>query len=166
MLGAAFLISLVDAGANATAMSPTVSTTQKSFAIVIAAALLAVAWWTTINGKDPKKDIGLFVGYISFFAIVCGACFIAIATTSWATVLLIAGGCLGAGFIFGLLSDIRSVTARRKPVVLAGRASRTSRGRANRGRANRGRASRTRTRRELRAKRPRRTPRLRPREEI
>jgi hypothetical protein len=69
----------------------------------IAAVLLYFAWKHTVKGKDPRKDTGLFVGYIAYVAIVCGACFIAIATSHWPTVFLIAGGCLGVGFVFGLL---------------------------------------------------------------
>jgi hypothetical protein len=97
------LISVFDAGASHAAAQAAVSATQIAVAIFVSVVLLVFAWFTTIKGKDPKKDTGLFVGYIAYFAIICGACFIAIATKNWPSIFLIAGGCLGAGFVFGLL---------------------------------------------------------------
>jgi hypothetical protein len=79
------------------------STLRIVIAPLITALLLYFAWKHTVRGKDPRDDTGLFVGYIAYFAIVCGACFAAIATSHWPTVFLIAGGCLGVGFVFGLL---------------------------------------------------------------
>jgi hypothetical protein len=72
-------------------------------ALVIAAVVLVVAWANTIRGFDPKSDIGRYVSFVASVAIVVGCFFIAVATWKWPAVELIAGGCLGTGFIFGLL---------------------------------------------------------------
>jgi hypothetical protein len=72
-------------------------------AFVIAAIVLVFAWAKTVNGYDPKKDIGRFVAYFALVAIVAGSFFIVVATWKWPAAELMAGGCLGAGFIFGLL---------------------------------------------------------------
>ena len=97
----AAVIALFDATTSGIASG--VSGIQMFIAIAAPVVLLGLAWWTTVRGKDPKKDTGLFVGFIAYFAIVCGACFIAVSTRHWPAIFLIAGGCLGAGFIFGLL---------------------------------------------------------------
>ena len=72
-------------------------------AFVLSAAVLVIAWANTIRGHDPKTDIGRFVGFVSVVAIVAGCFFIAVATWKWPAVELMAGGCLGVGFVFGLL---------------------------------------------------------------
>ena len=72
-------------------------------AFVLAAVVLVIAWANTIRGFDPKSDIGRFVGFFAMVAIVAGCFFIAVATWKWPAAELMAGGCLGAGFIFGLL---------------------------------------------------------------
>ncbi|HUB19024.1 MAG TPA: hypothetical protein VL990_10340 [Acidobacteriaceae bacterium] len=104
MLCAADWLSLLDSGAQAVPQN-TVGAAQRAAAVAIAAVLLLVAWWTTVKGQDPKdkSNTKLFVAFIAFFAIVSGGCFIAVVTTAWAAVFLAAGGCLGGGFILGLL---------------------------------------------------------------
>jgi hypothetical protein len=73
-------------------------------AFLVSSGLIALTWWTTIKGKLPCKDnVGLFVGFFAAFAIVVGVFLIVVATGNWPTLLLIAGGCLGTGFLFGLL---------------------------------------------------------------
>jgi hypothetical protein len=73
-------------------------------AAITSAVLIALTWWTTVKGKAPvKENLGVFVGFFGFFAIVAGAFFVAAATWNWPAVLLAAGGCLGTGFTFGLL---------------------------------------------------------------
>jgi len=72
-------------------------------AFVLAAVALVIAWANTIRGFDPKTDIGRFVSFVASVAIIAGSFFVAVATWKWPAVELMAGGCLGAGFIFGLL---------------------------------------------------------------
>lgn len=68
------------------------------------AVLIALTWWTMVKGKAPgKENLGVFVGFLAFCAIVAGAFFIVAATWYWPAVLLAGGGCLGTGFTFGLL---------------------------------------------------------------
>jgi hypothetical protein len=73
-------------------------------AACVSAVLIALTWWTTVKGKTPgKENLGIFVGFFAFCAIVAGAFFVVAATWNWPAVLLAAGGCLGTGFTFGLL---------------------------------------------------------------
>lgn len=76
---------------------------RTAVAFVLAAAVLVAAWANTIRGHDPKTDIGRYVGFVAVVAIVAGCFFIAVATWKWPAVELMAGGCLGVGFVFGLL---------------------------------------------------------------
>jgi hypothetical protein len=71
---------------------------------IVCILAIFLTWNTSIKGRNVDKDgVGRFVGFFAFISIVVGGFLAAVSTVHWPMILLVAGGCLGAGFVFGML---------------------------------------------------------------
>jgi hypothetical protein len=73
-------------------------------ALSLAGLLIFIANRNMLHGLKPDaSNTGNFVAFCVLAATILGAAAVGAATKNWATVLLVAGACLGVGFVFGIL---------------------------------------------------------------
>jgi len=72
-------------------------------AAALAGLLIFLLFIFTVKGVKAEKSLGNFVAFNSASFGVAGAAVVVMASRDWPTVLLVAGACLGVGFVFGLL---------------------------------------------------------------
>jgi len=73
-------------------------------ALLAFAVLSIVAYWNMVRNLKPNREnLGNFVAFNAMVAMLAGGALVVGSSRNWTIMLLVAGTCLGVGFIFGLL---------------------------------------------------------------
>jgi hypothetical protein len=101
-------LSMLQTAATGNAVLETPLTRGDWARIVIAllafAVLSIVAYWNMVRNLKPNREnLGNFVAFNAMVAMLAGGALVVGSSRNWTIMLLVAGTCLGVGFIFGLL---------------------------------------------------------------